>query len=195
MELEPLDLFNDVPPAFPNTMQWEGHIFLCKGLDKMDDYRPVLKPMSPDAYTDWSSDENSSSEEEMFADTFHYFDSVGEIFGPQGGDTRLDYMVNKEVATEPDLREMTIITDQGGRIVIRPRFKPRKRLTRGCVELAISEWMREQRGLQWDDPRKHDVRSFNVPIKVDGEVKQVAVWMWRGLEQDRDNPNVFRIFL
>jgi len=192
--LDLLDL--DIP--FPNTAQCEGKIYLDDGLEKKQDYRLLLEPLLP-LYNDWRLDESSSSsEEEIVPPSFHIYQGVGSSFGPAGGDPSITFRVNTGPATFPAVPELVVATEGGDEIMrIRPKGKQRKRrkVSRGCVELAISEWMKKQRALPLGDPRKHNVRSEILSYNINGEIKEVSVWLWRGLEQDIKKPDVFKIFL
>jgi len=195
--LDALDLgISSVP--FPNTAQYEGKIDLCRGLEKKQSYHSLLEPLIPD-YSNWRLDESSSSsEEEIVPLSLHIYEGVGSSFGPAGGDQSITFQVNKEPATNPAVPEMVVVTERGDEIMrIRPKGKQRKRrkVSRGCVELAISEWMKKQRELPPGDPRKHNVQSEILQYNINGEMKNVAVWLWRGLEQDTNKPEVFKIFL
>lgn len=189
----------DIPSIpFSNTAQYESKIYLCDGLEKKQNHRLLLEPLLPD-YNDWRLDESSSSSgEEIVPPSFHIYEGVGSGFGPGGGDPSITFQVNKELATFPAVPEIVVITEGGNEIMrIKPKGKQRRRrkVSRGCVELAVSEWMKEQRELPLGDPRKHNVRSEMRLYNIDGEIKDVAVWLWRGLEQDINKPDVFKIFL
>jgi len=188
----------DIPPPFQSTARYENKIYLCDGLERKPSYRPLLDPLLPN-YNNWKSDgSSSSSDEEIVPPSIHIYDGVGSSFGPAGGDPSITFRVNKEIATTPSLREIIVATEAGEEIMrIRPkgRQKNRRRVSRGCVELAVSEWMKVQMDLGPEDPHRHDVRSEILSYNVNGEIKQVSVWLWKGLEQDINRPDIFKIFL
>ncbi|KXN82305.1 hypothetical protein AN958_02737 [Leucoagaricus sp. SymC.cos] len=197
--LDELDLFSNhgtlVNIPFAGTARYEGHKHLALGLEKHEVLRPLLKPILHNDYENWNSDETDSGDE-LMPDRFDCFDAVGPAFGPGGGDIECKYQVNKELATKPALQEMIVKTEHGVEILrIRPKCQPRRRVTRGCVELTLSEWMRDQRSLPPNDPRRHNVQWTTQAVNVDGAAAQVPVWLWRGLEQDPKNPNIWIVYL
>ncbi|KAJ3569790.1 hypothetical protein NP233_g4814 [Leucocoprinus birnbaumii] len=201
--LDDLELFDEsderVPVAFRGTAQYENKIYLSEGLERRENHRMVLEPMIPTIHNQdpWASDDtDESDDEEAFSPrTFHVYEAVSGAFGPTGGDAYMDFKVEKSPATYPAVQKMILLTDLGEEIEIRPRCKPRTKVLRGCVELAIAEWMKEQRKLPQGHPKKHDVQSRVVLYNISGQPKTQAVWLWRGLEQDPFNPNVFRLYL
>ncbi|KAF5356883.1 hypothetical protein D9756_006834 [Leucocoprinus leucothites] len=186
--LDDLDLFNDsgfsVPAPFQSTARYRGKVYICSGLEKSGIHRMVLEPIIPSPRNVWTSDDSSSDDEEVIVPrNFHAYKAVSGGFGPDGGDSRLELKVNKEVATTPALREILLITEKGKEILIRPRCQPRTKVLRGCVELAISEWMKAQLKLPHGHPDKHHVEWTTMPYNLDGEDRNVRVWLWRGLNK------------
>ncbi|KAJ3565472.1 hypothetical protein NP233_g7609 [Leucocoprinus birnbaumii] len=160
--LDALDLFDEsdtmVPVAFRGTALYENKIYLSEGLERKENHQMVLEPMIPTIHNQdpWASDDtDESDDEEAFSPrTFHVYEAVSGAFGPAGGNANMDFKVEKSPATYPAVQKMILLTELGEEIEIRPRCKPRRKVLRGCVELAIAEWMKEQRKLPQGHPKK-----------------------------------------
>lgn len=183
---------SDVFVPFTDTANFEGHFYLCEALKRRDIPQNVLDPIPP---IPWASDESSEEEEgPMMLDNFEFLDGVSSAFGP-GGPHRFDYKVNdKEPATNPPVTKMILIAPNGDPITVVPRCSPRKRVTRGCVELAVSQWMDALRNLPPGTPRP-TIQTQQVEFNVDGETLRAPVWLWRGLEQMVGVPDTWRLFV
>jgi len=192
--LDELDLGAAI--AFPNTAAIPRRIFVHGGLDWTDRPRYVMEPIRPG---DMESDASDSSEDDspaMLVD-FGSLNGVNATgFGPDdGGDSEgVQFRVyDNEQATWPPTKKLVLKPPKGDSFPVFPRCVPSKRVTRGCVELAVSQWMKQQRALP--PAQRVHVDVDTIEYTVDGEVKQVLVWLWKGLKQVMDEPNTFEICL
>jgi len=193
------DLDFDAPIPFSDTVPSPGRIMVHIGLGWTDRPRWVLELIRHDQDVASDASSEASSEEDdgpMMLTNFASLNGVNATgFGPGGGDSEgAQFRVyDNEQATWPATRRLVLKPPRGPPIIVTPRCQPRRKVTRGCVELAVSEWMRRQERLP--DAQRNDVRVDDLQYTVDGEVKHVPVWLWNGLQQVMDEPDTFKICL
>jgi len=195
-EMEPLGdsgLFADVP--FFDTSGFPERMSVSRELAKTDSPRRLVEPIPFDQYA--MSDDSSEDDEDgmVWADSSFANGLSATGFGPGGEDSvgvQLKVHDNEQ-ATDPPTRKLVLKPPRGPPIIVIPRCHPRAVVMTGCVEIAVSEWMEEQRRLP-EDQRTHVEVDF-VPLTVDGEVKHVGVWRWKGLQQVQGERNTFKICL
>lgn len=197
--MESMDLLDDLdfgaPIPFSDTVPSPGRIMVHGGLGWTDRPRYLMMPVrqEQDVVSDASSEEDDSP---IMLSNFGSFDGVSAAgFGPGGGDSEeVRFRVyNDEQATWPPTRKLVLKPPKGPSITVIPRCMPRKKVTRGCVELAVSEWMERQRRLP--DNQRTPVSVDIIRYTMDGETKIVPVWLWNGLQQVMEEQNTFKICL
>lgn len=187
---------DDIPIAVPfsNTAKFEGHRFLCDGLSRRDTPQHVLDPF-PTTYC--SSDDSSSDDDDSPLQMGEIpLDGVYSVFAPGGQDPRFNYRLeDEELATNPPAKRMILLAPNGTQILVFPRCFPKKKITRACVELAVSQWMEEQHNLPPGAQNQVEIQTGNVDFNVYGETWRAPVWLWRGLEQVAHNPETYILHL
>lgn len=195
--MELLDVLDfDAPIPFSDTVPSPGRIMVNIGLGWTDRPRYVMELIRHDH--DVASDASSSEEDDgpVMLTNFASLNGVNATgFGPGGADSEgAQFRVyDNEQATWPPTRKLVLKPPRGPPIIVTPRCMPRRKVTRGCVELAVSEWMERQRRLP--DGQRNTVEIDMVQYTADGEVKHVPVWLWNGLQQVMGEPNTFKICL